>query len=272
MSLTMQTAAAVRRLHNTPQIAPAEFRQPFDGAEKAITEFSNAIDSFYPDLDETDADGAQGEKGLVRYRTQKDANQVRYEGNSSQGEYVHEFLGGGFIMTRYTESTIDNYQVGPGGVQHLHLDRAEPSRSWVAASNEPWAISGGKAPGAPPQMPADSTTTPSGLEFATLASSVESETADPGEKVMVHYTGWLSNGEQFDSSRGKGKPFSFDLGRGQVIRGWDEGVAGMKAGEKRLLQIPAHLAYGERAVGSIPPNSPLTFEVELLSTSGELDR
>lgn len=268
----MNTAAAVRRLRQNPQIAPPETRQPFEKTEEAIKEFEGAIDSFYPNLDETDADGAQNQPGLVRYRTKKDANQVRYQGNSQSGEYVHEFLGGGFIMTSYGENSIDNFQVGPGGVQHLHLDRSEPKNSYVTVSKEPWAIAGGQPPAAPPQMPADSTTTESGLQYAVLGQGQDAESADPGEKVMVHYTGWLSNGEQFDSSRGRGKPFSFNLGQGQVIKGWDEGVAGMKAGERRLLQIPAHLAYGERSVGSIPPNSPLTFEVELLSTSGDLDR
>lgn len=85
-----------------------------------------------------------------------------------------------------------------------------------------------------------------------------------GRPVTVHYTGWLPNGTQFDSSRGK-SPFAFTLGAGEVIRGWDEGVAGMKVGGRRKLVIPAALGYGETGAGAdIPPNSTLVFDVELL--------
>ena len=91
--------------------------------------------------------------------------------------------------------------------------------------------------------------------------------AVPGKSVTVHYTGWLTNGTKFDSSLDRDQPFDFVLGTGQVIKGWDEGIAGMQVGGTRVLYIPAELGYG--AAGSpptIPPNSPLVFEVVLLST------
>jgi FKBP-type peptidyl-prolyl cis-trans isomerase len=89
--------------------------------------------------------------------------------------------------------------------------------------------------------------------------------AKKGSTVVVHYTGWLKSGKKFDSSRDSGEPFSFPLGAGKVIKGWDEGVAGMKVGGKRKLIIPSELGYGKRGAGEdIPPDAELTFEVELL--------
>jgi FKBP-type peptidyl-prolyl cis-trans isomerase FkpA len=90
--------------------------------------------------------------------------------------------------------------------------------------------------------------------------------ATSGKRVEVHYTGWLTNGTKFDSSLDRGKPFTFQLGAGQVIQGWDRGVAGMKVGGKRKLTIPPELGYGARGAGGvIPPNATLVFEVELLA-------
>ncbi|MFA5702483.1 MAG: FKBP-type peptidyl-prolyl cis-trans isomerase [Advenella sp.] len=92
------------------------------------------------------------------------------------------------------------------------------------------------------------------------------EEAKSGQHVTVHYTGWLlDNGAKFDSSKDRNQPFSFPLGAGHVIKGWDQGVAGMKIGGKRKLTIPASLGYGTRGAGGvIPPNATLVFEVELL--------
>ncbi|MEW5789676.1 MAG: FKBP-type peptidyl-prolyl cis-trans isomerase [Pseudomonadota bacterium] len=107
-------------------------------------------------------------------------------------------------------------------------------------------------------------TTASGLVIEELVLGEGAE-AQPGQAVSVHYTGWLTNGSKFDSSVDRNEPFDFPLGRGYVIRGWDEGVAGMKVGGKRKLTIPPDLGYGPRGAGGvIPPNATLVFEVELL--------
>ena len=107
-----------------------------------------------------------------------------------------------------------------------------------------------------------STTTASGLQIEELVVG-SGNAATAGQKVSVHYTGWLTNGTKFDSSKDRGEPFIFPLGKGHVIRGWDEGVAGMKVGGKRKLTIPPQLGYGARGAGGvIPPNATLVFEVE----------
>ena len=86
-----------------------------------------------------------------------------------------------------------------------------------------------------------------------------------GDKISMHYTGWLTNNKKFDSSVDRSEPFDFKLGVGQVIPGWDQGVEGMKIGEKRKLTIPSKLAYGEMGAGPIPPSATIVFEVELLA-------
>lgn len=120
-----------------------------------------------------------------------------------------------------------------------------------------------------------STTTPTTVTTSTTPASSEFQMTDikvgtgaeavAGKEITVHYVGTLIDGTKFDSSRDRGTPFTFDLGAGQVIQGWDEGFAGMKVGGVRKLVIPAEMAYGNRAVGSIPANSTLLFEVELLA-------
>ncbi|HEX3864080.1 MAG TPA: FKBP-type peptidyl-prolyl cis-trans isomerase [Stellaceae bacterium] len=120
------------------------------------------------------------------------------------------------------------------------------------------------ADGAPGKM----TELANGLKYTDTTVGTGTE-ATPGHKVSVHYTGWLDTngkkGAKFDSSVDRGEPFSFTLGAHQVIRGWDEGVAGMKVGGKRTLTIPPDLGYGARGAGGvIPPNATLIFDVELL--------
>lgn len=112
-------------------------------------------------------------------------------------------------------------------------------------------------------------TTPSGLQYEDTTVG-NGEVAQAGRRVQVHYTGWLYNdgvqGAKFDSSKDRGQPFKFSLGKGEVIQGWDEGVQGMKIGGTRMLVLPPELGYGEYGAGGvIPPNATLLFEVELLA-------
>jgi FKBP-type peptidyl-prolyl cis-trans isomerase FkpA len=124
--------------------------------------------------------------------------------------------------------------------------------------------SDGNAPGIP-QLDGTIHETPSGLRYIEEAEGDGPE-AQPGQHVSVHYTGWLTDGSSFDSSRSSGRPFDFDLGAGQVIQGWDLGVAGMRIGGKRKLIIPSDLGYGRSGYPPvIPQDATLIFDVELLA-------
>jgi FKBP-type peptidyl-prolyl cis-trans isomerase FkpA len=119
----------------------------------------------------------------------------------------------------------------------------------------------------PTKVTGDGVKTSSGLQYWDIKVGTGAE-AKAGDHVKVHYTGWLTNGKKFDSSVDANRPFEFTLGQGQVIKGWDEGVAGMKVGGKRQLRIPPDIAYGSRGTGGglIPPNATLVFDVQLLAT------
>jgi len=144
--------------------------------------------------------------------------------------------------------------VGLAAAMAALLAAAEPASKPAAA---------GAARGAATTQPGDKQTTASGLTIIYTQPSASG--AQAGDMVWVEYTGKLKDGTVFDSSEKQGKPIDFQLGRGMVIKGWDEGIQGMSVGEKRQLVIPPTLAYGERGAGDvIPPNATLTFDVELV--------
>jgi len=119
-------------------------------------------------------------------------------------------------------------------------------------------------PNVPTKVTGEGVKTPSGLQYWDIKVGLGEE-AKTGSKVKVHYTGWLTSGKKFDSSAG-GEPFDFTIGQGEVIKGWDEGVAGMKVGGKRQLRIPPQLAYGEDGhPPQIPKNATLIFDVRLVA-------
>ena len=124
---------------------------------------------------------------------------------------------------------------------------------------------------APTKVSGDGVKTDSGLQYWEIKVGTGEEGKD-GDHVRVHYTGWLTTGKKFDSTVDAHQPYSFTLGKGEVIKGWDEGIAGMKVGGKRQLRIPPELAYGEAGYKTIiPPNATLIFDVQLLAVAPRAD-
>lgn len=149
-----------------------------------------------------------------------------------------------------TAVTVDTTAAPPPAVDNANSPSATPAASETPAAAE--------KPVGPPVK------TKSGLEYQIFKKG-NGAVAKSGQTVSVHYTGRLKDGTKFDSSVDRNEPFEFPLGKGAVIKGWDEGVAGMKIGEKRKLTIPADLGYGAAGAGGvIPPNAVLVFDVELL--------
>lgn len=153
----------------------------------------------------------------------------------------------------------------PAAKASLKADKPEKKEAPKAAKPAPAPEKKVEEPTAvAPETEAKRVKTASGLEYEVIK---EGDGAAPkaGQTVVVHYTGWLTDGKKFDSSVDRGQPFKFQLGQGRVIKGWDQGLALMKIGDKRKLIIPPELGYGARgAGGAIPPNATLIFEVELL--------
>lgn len=145
------------------------------------------------------------------------------------------------------------------------LGLAVLANAQTATAKKPAAKTTAKpAASGPTKVTGEPTKTPSGLEYWDIKVGTGA-VAQTGKNVKVDYTGWLTNGKKFDSSVGTGKPFDLLLGGGQVIKGWDEGIVGMKVGGKRQLRIPPDLAYGQRGYpGVIPANSTLIFDVRLV--------
>ncbi len=239
------------------------------GGEKATTTASGLQ---YIEIQEGDGPNPQpGEIVAVHYRgTLEDGTE--FDNSYDRGEPITFALGQGRVIRGWDEG-IALLKVGGKAKLIIPPDLAYgesgvegviPPNSTLTFEVELISISPG-APEAPTEVEeAEYVTTDSGLKYADLEVG-DGPTPEKGQTVSVHYTGWLEDGTKFDSSLDRGQPFSFVLGEGRVIRGWDEGVATMKVGGKRQLVIPPELAYGERGAGGvIPPNATLIFDVELL--------
>jgi len=204
------------------------------------------------------------------------ADGTEFDSSYGRGEPIEFVLGQGQVIPGWDEGVAmlrkggkatliipPNLAYGEGGAGGVI-----PPNATLTFEVELVDFSAGPPP--PPEAPTTLdesafTTTPSGLKYAELAPGTGVKAA-AGQQVSVHYTGWLTDGTMFDSSLSRGQPFEFTLGQGQVIKGWDEGVAGMQVGGRRQLVIPPSIAYGDRGAGNvIPAGATLVFEVELLA-------
>jgi peptidylprolyl isomerase len=200
---------------------------------------------------------------------------TKFDSSVDRGEPIEFILGRGQVIPGWDEG-IGLMNVGGKARLIIPPDLAygEQGAGGVIPPNatlnfDVELIAAEPGPPPPPEAPAevaeaDYTSTDSGLKYYDFEEG-SGDSPETGQVATVHYTGWLEDGTMFDSSLSRGQPFSFPVGAGQVIPGWDEGVASMKVGGKRQLVIPADLGYGEQGAGGvIPPNATLIFEVELL--------
>lgn len=194
-----------------------------------------------------------------------------FDSSVERGEPIKLTLGAGQVIPGWEEG-ITGMKVGGKRILVIPPDLAygpngfppviPPNATLVFEIELTGAEAAPEVPAKPAEV-AEYTTTPSGLQYAVIKAG-EGAIAESGDMVSVHYTGWLEDGTMFDSSLKRGDPFEFPLGQGQVIQGWDEGVAGMQVGEQRQLRIPGKLGYGATGQGDIPANATLIFDVELL--------
>jgi peptidylprolyl isomerase len=169
---------------------------------------------------------------------------------------------------RHTAGRSHTRRTNVASQERTHARHAKRTRTRVVAAVIIVALVGAGlaylfVPGLPGRGADAVVTTPTGLKYTDLVVGT-GPSPRPGQRATVHYTGTLTDGTKFDSSRDKGQPYTFTLGRGEVIKGWDEGVATMKVGGRRKLVVPPVLGYGPRPHGTIPANSTLEFDVELL--------
>jgi len=196
------------------------------------------------------------------------------EGGGGEGAFrikMKEDSKGGVKVTKEESGSVNKEEgaVGetstpPSAVQETPPSIPSPSSTPPLSSPPPVQPMPLPQPTPPQPAPPQPVITPSGLSYLDMTVGMGPQ-PQAGQRVTVHYTGWLENGTKFDSSIERGQPFTFVIGQGQVIKGWDEGVMAMKVGGKRKLIIPPHLGYGAQGAGGvIPPNATLIFEVDLL--------
>lgn len=162
-------------------------------------------------------------------------------------------------MTSWKRCLLACLAIAVVGCQQSDIDSSKTGAANSSATSTPATTPSAAATGGGTEV-----SLPNGLKYQDMKVG-DGALAESGKSVSVHYTGWLTDGTKFDSSLDRNEPFKFTLGQGSVIRGWDEGVKGMRVGGKRKLTIPPDLGYGERgASGVIPPNATLVFDVELL--------
>lgn len=252
------------------EASPAAAQQPAD--EDAITTDSGL--KYVVVQEGTGETPKPGDLVKVHYTgTLQDG--TKFDSSIERGEPIEFVLGRGQVIPGWDEG-IGLMKVGGKAKLIIPPDLAygESGAGGVIPPNatlnfDVELVAAEPGPPPPPEAPtkveeADFTTTDSGLKYYDFEEG-SGPSPETGQVTTVHYTGWLEDGTMFDSSLMRGQPFSFPVGAGQVIPGWDEGVASMKVGGKRQLVIPADLAYGENGAGGvIPPNATLIFEVELL--------